>query len=36
MFTRKTKAGRLFGLDAGDWSTLLVGLTLASLLILLV
>jgi hypothetical protein len=35
MFARKTAAGRLFGLDAGDWSMLLVGLALACVLVVL-
>jgi len=28
-------AARLFGLDAGDWSMILLGLTLSALLLLL-
>jgi hypothetical protein len=35
MLARKTAEGRLFGLDAGDWSMLLVGLALLGLLLLL-
>jgi hypothetical protein len=36
MIARKTTASRFFGLDAGDWSVLLLGLALASLLVVLV
>jgi hypothetical protein len=36
LFARKTTAGRLFDLDAGDWSMLLLGLALAGLLVMLV
>jgi hypothetical protein len=36
MIARKTIVHRLFGLDAGDWSMLLLGLALASLLVVLV
>jgi hypothetical protein len=36
MFARKMTASRFFGLDAGDWSMLLLGLALASLLVVLV
>jgi hypothetical protein len=36
LFARKTTAGQLFGLDAGDWSMLLLGLALAGLLVMLV
>jgi hypothetical protein len=35
MFARKTTAARLFGLDAGDWLVLLVGLALAGIFITL-
>jgi hypothetical protein len=34
MFARRTATGRLFGLDAGDWSMLLLGLALAGVLLL--
>jgi hypothetical protein len=36
VFARKTTAGRLFGLDAGDWSMLLLGFALAGSLVVLV
>jgi len=36
MFGHMTTAGRLFGLNVGDWSVLLFGLALASLLVGLV
>ena len=36
MFARKTAVGRLFGLDAGDWSMILVGLALACVLVVLI
>jgi hypothetical protein len=36
MFVYRTTAGRLFGLDTGDWSMLLVGLALTGFLIVLV
>jgi hypothetical protein len=35
MFVRKTTSGRLFGLDASDWSVLALGVTLAGLLMVL-
>jgi hypothetical protein len=35
MFTHKTAVGRLFGLDAGDWSMLLVGLAFAGMLVVI-
>jgi len=33
MFAHKTIAGQLLGLDAVDWSVLLLGIALASLLV---
>ena len=33
MYARKTIAGQLFGLDAVDWSALLLGIARASLLV---
>jgi hypothetical protein len=33
---RVTNNGRLLGFDAGDWSMLIVGFTLAGLLVLIV
>jgi hypothetical protein len=36
MFARMTVEGRLLGFDAGDWSILLSGLTLAGFIALLV
>ena len=33
MFPHKTPASQLFGLDAVDWSVLLLGVALASLLV---
>jgi hypothetical protein len=36
MFARNTTAGRLFGLDALDWSMLLLGLALACMLVVLI
>ncbi len=35
MFLRKTTAVRVFGLDAGDWSILLLGLALTGLMLAL-
>lgn len=35
MFAHKATTFRLFGLDVGDWSTLLLGLALLGLLIAL-
>ena len=35
MFLRKTTTVRPFGLDAGDWSILLLGLALAGLILAL-
>jgi hypothetical protein len=35
MSVRVTNSGRLFGLDLGDWSLLVVGLALAGLLVLM-
>ena len=32
-FLRNVEAGRLFGLDVGDWSMLFPGLTIAGLLV---
>jgi hypothetical protein len=36
MFARKTTVGRLLGLDALDWSMLLLGLALACVLVVLI
>jgi hypothetical protein len=36
LLTQRTTAGRLFGLDAGDWSMLLLGLALACVLLVLI
>jgi len=36
MFARKAAVGRLLGLDALDWSMLLLGLALACVLVLLI
>jgi hypothetical protein len=36
MIARMTADGRLFGFNAGDWSVLLSGITLAGLLALLI
>jgi hypothetical protein len=35
MWVRITGGGRLLGFDLGDWSLLVVGLTVAGLLVLL-
>jgi len=36
MFVRKATAGRILGLDALDWSMLLLGLALACMLVVLI
>ena len=36
MFLFRTSAGRIFGLDGGDWTTILLGLAIAGLLLMLV
>jgi hypothetical protein len=36
MFARKATVGRLLGLDALDWSLLLLGLALACVLVVLI
>ena len=36
MFARNTTVGRLLGLDALDWSLLLLGLALACVLVVLI
>jgi hypothetical protein len=36
LLAQETTAGRLFGLDAGDWSMLLLGLALACVLVVLI
>ncbi len=36
MFARRATAGRLLGLDAGDWSILFFGLALAALLLVFI